>query len=715
MFPSHGNFQALHFSASHPDVSTEVARSRAESLEIRAESLGEDEAVEAVVTALLDMVEHPEEIVNPKVAIADVAEVPAEDSQMVDPDPDPEPILPAETAETEVASETAETETLSQGSPLQRRYSDDFEEFDEPFEYEDTFEDEKSEMTPAHQVSGGYPTPSPSNPKSVGFAETAAGSFERQVSFSEDAQSMDASTAKSMRKGTAFVSQDSLPESDEDEDEEIQAPPCERKVSFSQEGGTGFVAMRDLPESDEEDEGDENEETQAESQKQMQAEVDEIRHVSFSADTATASDKCDKDKSNRKGTGYVQISELPDDEDEEEEAADKRVNFDVEEGTHEKTSQDSSVRKGLYNLPESEDDDEEEGDEEIEAPSRATERKVSFSQEGGQDSERTRAMRQGTGFVAMRDLPESDEEDEGDENDETQAQSASSERKVSFSEAAGTGTDSQKAQATRKGTGFVSMSAIARLGSDEDTADEEVDEIRHVSFSADTATASDKCDKNKSNRNGTGYVQISELPDDEDEEDEAADKRVSFDVEEGTHEKTSQDSSARKGTGFVAMQNLPESEDDDEEEGDEEIEAPSRATERKVRTGFVAMRDLPESDEEDEGDENEETQAESHKQMQAVGTGFVSMSAIARLGSDEDTADEEVDEIRHVSFSADTATSSDKCDKNKSNRNGTGYVQISELPDDEDEEDEADKRVSFDVEEGTHEKISQDSSARKGL
>ena len=29
----------------------------------------------------------------------------------------------------------------------------------------------------------------------------------------------------------------------------------------------------------------------------------------------------------------------------------------------------------------------------------------------------------GTGFVAMRDLPESDEEDEGDETDETQAES----------------------------------------------------------------------------------------------------------------------------------------------------------------------------------------------------------------------------------------------------------------------------------------------------
>ena len=63
---------------------------------------------------------------------------------MVDPDPDPtEPELPAETLE------TAASETLSQG-PLQRRYSDDFEEFDEPFEYEDTFEDE--ENTPAHQV-----------------------------------------------------------------------------------------------------------------------------------------------------------------------------------------------------------------------------------------------------------------------------------------------------------------------------------------------------------------------------------------------------------------------------------------------------------------------------------------------------------------------------------------------------------------------------------
>eukprot|EP00434_Breviolum_minutum_P042091 symbB.v1.2.037448.t2/scaffold5534.1/size26050/5 len=55
-------------------------------------------------------------------------------------------------------------------------------------------------------------------------------------------------------------------------------------------------------------------------------------------------------------------------------------------------------------------------------------------EEGGQDSERTRALRQGAGFVAMPDLPESDEE-EKDENDETQAQSASSDRKLSFSEA----------------------------------------------------------------------------------------------------------------------------------------------------------------------------------------------------------------------------------------------------------------------------------------
>ena len=59
------------------------------------------------------------------------------------------------------------------------------------------------------------------------------------------------------------------------------------------------------------------------------------------------------------------------------------------------------------------DDDEEEGDEEIEAPS-ATERKVSFSQEEGSDSEKMRAMRKGTGFVPMAELPDSDEDEEVD-------------------------------------------------------------------------------------------------------------------------------------------------------------------------------------------------------------------------------------------------------------------------------------------------------------
>ena len=51
-----------------------------------------------------------------------------------------------------------------------------------------------------------------------------------------------------------------------------------------------------------------------------------------------------------------------------------------------------------------------------------------------------------------------------------------------------------------------------------------------------------------------------------------------------------------------------------------EVEVGKHLLPSMTGTGFVAMRDLPESDEEDEGDENEETQAENHKQMQAVGT-----------------------------------------------------------------------------------------------
>ncbi|CAK8987398.1 unnamed protein product [Durusdinium trenchii] len=88
--------------------------------------------------------------------------------------------------------------------------------------------------------------------------------FARQVSFSSDVGE-DSNKAK-MRKGTAFVRADSLPESEED-DEEAPAAASERKVSFSHEAGvdsetarairrgTGFVATENLPESeDEEDE-----------------------------------------------------------------------------------------------------------------------------------------------------------------------------------------------------------------------------------------------------------------------------------------------------------------------------------------------------------------------------------------------------------------------------------------------------------------------------
>eukprot|EP00438_Fugacium_kawagutii_P019843 Skav227938 [mRNA] locus=scaffold146:478565:489341:+ [translate_table: standard] len=298
---------------------------------------------------------------------------------------DHEPVKPVELSEHLRPSEPVEPALPADVEARERQHSIQYSDFEEqheevhePSEYEDNFEIDDEENSPTHEENlqsdsqSGYPgtmqaamSPDNEDQETVlkgendcqdAGAQAAHPSLDRKVSFSDDTAGMDAATAKALRRGTGFVSQESLPESESDnEDDEIQAPPVsqERRVSFTEEAGTdservqamrkgtGFVAMRDLPESDDE-EGEEGEEGD-----------DEIQAVE------AAKAAC---------TGYVQESELPDDEDE----ARPMILTSID-------NQRTSVQL-------------------IASDPRAT----------------------GTGFVAMRDLPESDDEEgeEGEEGDD---------------------------------------------------------------------------------------------------------------------------------------------------------------------------------------------------------------------------------------------------------------------------------------------------------
>lgn len=174
--------EALSFSQSQLQLQDaplpEVVRSRAESLEVRADEVGEDRAVDAVVTALLHTLEDPEKkqeiqsnarTEDPMHELA--AEVHEEDTQITDPaEPakpigliEPEPSQPSEPADPTLLADVVSHE------PRERQYSD-FEEFenDEPSEYEDVFEIDDEENTPANKESGkssnpesGYPGTTP--------------------------------------------------------------------------------------------------------------------------------------------------------------------------------------------------------------------------------------------------------------------------------------------------------------------------------------------------------------------------------------------------------------------------------------------------------------------------------------------------------------------------------------------------------------------------
>merc|ERR1719447_1918463 len=124
------------------------------------------------------------------------------------------------------------------------------------------------------------------------------------------------------RKGTGFVLANELPDDDDEEDDEDEDTRKEKKPHFAQQEeksqaakaggmvarkGTGFVSAADIPDTDDEDEEDAPCAGQG-------------RTVGFKEDMGNAAKGHQTDgKVARKGTGFVNASEIAVDSDEEDE------------------------------------------------------------------------------------------------------------------------------------------------------------------------------------------------------------------------------------------------------------------------------------------------------------------------------------------------------------------------------------------------------------
>eukprot|EP00439_Symbiodinium_sp_Y106_P032967 s2199_g3.t4 len=360
------------------------------------------------------------------------------------------------------------------------------------------------------------------------------------------------------------------------------------------------------------------------------------RNVTFAPEADALADARDDGSAvaPRQGTGFVRMSDLPDDdEDDESEVAGKNVTFspEVEES---RGDQSSNWRQGtgfvrVSELPE----DSPEADERIVSFSPA-----GCSQDDQMDGDESQVCRKGTGFVRVADLPDDDESEE--------------ERAVHFSPEVDELGENPSPSAPRKGTGYVRTTDLP----DDCDEDDEPEAQRNVTF----AVANDETPSPSAPRKGTGYVRTVDLPDDDDDDSEAQ-RTVSFAPGSKVPAQASSPSAPRKGTGYVNAADLPEDDDD------EDCEAP---------------RNVSFSPEVDALEEDRSTAAPRK------GTGFVQTSD---LPSDED---EDEQEDRAVHFSPEVEDTG-KTSSPSAPRKGTGYVRVAALPDDDDDDSEAERKVTF--------------------
>lgn len=411
--------------------------------------------------------------------------------------------------------------------------------------------------------------------------------------------------SKLARKGTGFVHMGELEFDDEDDEEEEETAAPAKKVEHAKiqdshgdnesklaRKGTGFVHVGDLPCSDEEDDEEEEEAGAAKEKKKVNV------HAQIQDSNAESSHEAGESKLHRKGTGFVNMDELPlsDDEEEEEEES-KHVK--IAEAPKQAAKEEGTghiARKGtgfvhVGDLPASDDEeDEEEAPAAAPAP-KAGGKKVVHVEEAPvaakpAEEKENKLQRKGTGFVYVGELPPSDEEGESDED----AGTGPVKKAVSIHEDKSEDKDEPKKQGAgyaRKGTGFV---VAGELPDDTDSEEEERPQKKtpsnktthfgseeekkdsHPAFDEKSGDASHQ--PKKPVRKGTGFVQSNEIPDTDDEEDEdpvdapTAKKKLGFEAEDQQAEKPAKTGGKvqRKGTGFVHVGDLGDSDYDDEDE-----------------------------------------------------------------------------------------------------------------------------------------------------
>lgn len=597
---------------------------------------------------------------------------------------------------------------------------------------------------------------------------------EVKIDVPEDTQAVKQETevaSKPARKGTGFVNVADLPDSDgEDEEEETRQQPSKSKevkieapedtkvadkessqaASKPVRKGTGFVNAADLPDSDDEDEEVEDTSSKKISSKQKEVKIEVPEETKVEVQSADAVPS----KPTRKGTGFVNVADLPDSDDEDEDEPKKAVAFDQAAASAAEKTPDQHQMKaprkgtGYVNSGDLPDDDNE---EEEEAPKTIVEKKVVVKEAEKEASETvatpSKPTRKGTGFVNAADLPDSDDEDDEDPQDKKKAVSIKDERP-----------ETEKPESTsschqsRKGTGFVNTADIP-----EDSGEEE-ETSKHTHFAEDSVTESKPLAAvSKPTRKGTGFVNAADLPDSEDEGDDDEDPNSKAAVHVNFDKAVTEDKAdlkevaaaskpTRKGTGFVNTADLPDSEEEDEEEPKAtkhvtvaedvqdrgtEVKQTEQSKPSRKGTGFVNVADLPDSDDEDE----DETPATSkHKvafdpssatapqsaaapaKVGRKGTGFVNT---ADLPDDEEDDEEEetskklkkviVKEAEKETSSNTPATAS------KPTRKGTGFVNVADLPDseDEDEDEDQDKKKAVSIKDDRDEDLSSTALANK--
>lgn len=369
------------------------------------------------------------------------------------------------------------------------------------------------------------------------------------------------------------------------------APTVERSQGRR---GTGFVRVEDIPTCDgEEDDEEEDEDAKQEGSPGSGSNLSGKRDskgkkgVTFShtvqVDGENSEEPSGQRHLGRKGTGFINLSELPDEAEE------------AEEGEQSESPSVSPVRSSSYSLEESSpgvpDKRPEKGEKGVTFDASVATPEAEDEFHAAVNKGRARKS---TGFLSPSDMPPSD-----DEEDEEKPQDGGH---VTFEDQEELPVVNRSK--VRKGTGFVHPDEVLAPEDDEDEEERPEEETdghgrsssshpgNHVTFDEGAENGITPEANRKQARKSTGFLSMRDLPDseEEDEEEEAEEASPGGDRPEAEASGGEQDKHG-KHVNFTTSQ---------DEVGEDA--SPGRRNNKAVRkgTGFINLTELPASDEEEE-------------------------------------------------------------------------------------------------------------------